>query len=60
MAGIISIGMDFFTLEWGSLIGDTIDACFLPITGSIISFVSGGLGEYFHSFMELIWMELGG
>jgi hypothetical protein len=60
MAGIFDIGIDLLTLEWGSLIKDMIDACFIPITGRIVSFVGGGLGEYFHSFMEMIWMGLGG
>ena len=59
MAGILDIGLGFLNLGWGSLIGNTIDACFIPITGMTISFVSGGLGEYFHSFMEMIWTGLG-
>ena len=60
MTGIFDIGIDILALEWGSIIEDTIDACFIPITGRIVSFVSGGLGKYFHSFMEMIWMGLGG
>ena len=60
MTGIFDIGIDICALKWGGIIENTVDACFVPITGRIVSFVSGGLGKYFRSLMEMIWTELGG
>lgn len=55
MAGSIGLTVEFCSISWGSIIGEAIGACF-PLTNIFADFVGGGLGEYFHGLMEMIWV----